>query len=146
MPVYFNDSALKSSNLTILNAEIGDTFRENYKHCQSNKCYDAVEVIKANNISNGSKTLIKLTIDYYIDRESLTYVKVKNSKSLFKEFGTITYTLNDDKKNVPYKEVTPKFLSDDTLYIEVPSEVKDAKELQLNLTIRDKIYTFILTN
>ena len=146
MPAYFNGSALKDSNLTISSFEIGDSFKENYKHCQSSKCYEAVETVKANNISNGSKTLIKFKIDYYIDNESFTYVKVKNSKSLFSEFGTITYSINDVKKTVNYKEVTPKFLTDDTIYIEVPSEVKNARELQLNLTVRDIIYSFILTN
>ena len=142
----FIDSALKNSNLTIINSEVGDSFKEKYKHCQSNKCFDAVETIKANNVSNGSKTLIKLTIDYFIDRESNPYVKVKNSKSLFKEFGTISYNINEVSKSAAYKEVTPKFLTDDTIYIEVPYEVKNASDLQLNLTIRDKIYTFLLNN
>lgn len=142
----FEESALNKSNLTIKKVQISDTFKENYKYCISSTCYTGVESLKANNIGSKEKILLKLTIDYYIDTESNLYSTILNSKKLFANFGTITYLSNGQSKTSYYSEITPKFVTDDTIYLEVPAEVRDSVEVTLNITIRDKNYLFILKN
>ena len=142
----FEDSAFKESNLTIKKVEIKDSFKENYKYCISNTCYTGVETLRPNNVGSKEKTLMKFTIDYYLDPESNLYSTVLSSKKLFSNFGTITYLSNGTNKTTYFKEITPKFVTDDTIYIEVPAEVKKSVEVTLNITVRDKNYLFVLKN
>lgn len=142
----FEESAFKESNLTIKKVEIKDSFKENYKYCISNTCYTGVETLRPNNVGSKEKTLMKFTIDYYLDPESNLYATVLSSKKLFSNFGTITYLSNGTNKTTYFKEITPKFVTDDTIYIEVPAEVKKSVEVTLNITVRDKNYLFVLKN
>lgn len=142
----FEDSALGKSNLTIKRAIIRDSFKESYKYCISNNCYTATETIAADNIGRAEKTLIRLTLDYYISEESNLYSSVLNAKNLFNNFGSITY-ISDGKSKTRYlKNVTPNYVTDDTVYLEVPKEVETSVEATINLTIRDKKYVFVLKN
>lgn len=144
--VEFEKSALNESNLTIKSYEIKEKFLEKYTYCISNKCYTGKDVVKADNIGVREKTLIKLTIDYYIDRESNLYINALSGKRLFQNFGTISYLKNGEMKTIPLIDVTPNYMPDDKVYLEVPKEVEDALEVILNITIRDKKYIFILEN
>lgn len=142
--VEFKESALKNSNITISSFDVSNKFIETYKYCIGKKCYSANEFITAETIGTTGKTLIKLNLDYYIDYESNLYSSLINARRLFEKMATVTYLTNGNYVTAPVKDVTPEYVDDATLYLQVPSDVEYSIELMLNITSRDRKYVFIL--
>ena len=66
---------------------------------------------------------------------------------LIEKYGKLVYTIDEKEKetNITLKEIKPKRVSlTDEGYVEVLSEVKDATEIDLLITVYDTTYTYHL--
>lgn len=143
--VTFDKSNLKDSNLTILSYEIKDKFTEKYQYQIKNKSFEATEIVKPSSVGSTSKKVLKLNLDYYIDYSSNLYGTLLDSKTLFNSMGTITYVSRDNQyKTEVVKSITPSYVSDSILYLEIPAEAYNSPDIYINITVRDKKYAFVL--
>lgn len=128
--VYFGLSSLKDSYLNINSIEYNDTF-EYISNNIKTYIYD----------SNTSNTIMKVNYDLIID-SNITYIK--NIKELISKFGKLTYVANGRKYNLQYKDLTPSGYKGNDIYLSVDKKIKDYSNLELIITIRNKVYTFKL--
>ena len=141
------ESILEDTTIKITNYELNDSFRLNYKYCPSDgECYDAIEYVNVSASDNYSKTLLKLDGKMKLDSD----LPISRYSSLFqfiKQFVTIKYTKNSESRRIiaPLKEVKPyKVKSENTYFIEVPSVLKDAEQIVLEINVRNKVYNYTL--
>ena len=92
------------------------------------------------------KTLIKVDGELNIDRNTNS-TEIASLVDFLNTFGTIYYKIGDSWNNrrISTQNIVPKVSEDlSHYYIEVPSDVKDASEINLTFNIRNQIYKYIL--
>ena len=142
--IKLNDSILGNTTLKIDSLEVNDYFKSNYKLCIDGNCIDSYEYLVPSCTGNEDKALIKVTGNLNWDENK----KINDIDDLYKFieiYGKVSYVLNGEEKdvNINLKQVKPNKVSDDnTYYIEVNKEVKDASKIYLSFVIRDKEYKY----
>ena len=140
----FEDSILPDYKINISAYDIQDKYKLTYNFCIKDECYKSYEYLKPEITTNYDKTLLKI-------RGTLT--KETNISGIYdlydfiEKFGTLSYVIDGEEKyqTVKFKEVvSKKVLEENTYYIEVLDEVKDASSISFIFTIRDKNYKYIL--
>lgn len=143
----FEDSILGSSTFRIDNYEIDNKFKLNYRYCYgTDKCIDSSEYVTPTATGNYLKTLIKVDGELNIDRNTNS-TEIASLVDFLNTFGTIYYKIGDSWNNrrISTQNIVPKVSEDSShYYIEVPSDVKDASEINLTFNIRNQIYKYIL--
>ena len=143
----FNDSILGTSSLKINSFEVGDKFQLSYKYCYgTDKCIDSTEYVTPTATGNYFKTLMKINADFSID-QNINSSEISTFVSFLNTFGTINYKVNDNwsSTKINTQSVKPKVAKDNNnYYIEVPSEVKNASEINFTFKIRNYIYKYVL--
>ena len=140
------ESTLKNTVLHIDNYELNDSFKLDYNYCIGEDCYDAVEYVGVSATDNYSKTLLKLVGNIKLD-DSLPITKYKSLYRFMKQFITIKYKNNSQTRKIiaNLKEIVPnKIKLKDTYFIEVPSVLKDAESIVLEINVRNKVYNYVL--
>lgn len=138
----FEGSFLGNSSLSIDSFEVNNRFSLDYNYCySSDNCALSKEYIIPKATGNYLKSLIKLSGDFSVD-DNLNS-SVNDLYSLLNKFGYINYKIDD--KAYSKKINTEIFnVSDNSYYIEVPYEVKDASNISFDFKIYDNNYTYIL--
>ena len=143
----FNDSILGTSSLKINSFEVGDKFQLSYKYCYgTDKCIDSTEYVTPTATGNYFKTLMKINADFSID-QNINSSEISTFVSFLNTFGTINYKVNDNwlSTKINTQSVKPKVAKDNNnYYIEVPSEVKNASEINFTFKIRNYTYKYVL--
>lgn len=143
----FKDSIFKNTVLKIESYEVNDSFRLAYKYCVSeNDCVDSIEYVNPTASDNYNKSLLKITGTLSFD-DTLPIVKYRNIYSFLNNFGTIKYVINGNTKTISgkIKTVSPKKSNpDNTYFLEVPNDLKNADKIYLEFNVRNKVYIYTL--
>ena len=138
------DSILPDYKINISAYDIQDQYKLEYNFCGYGECFKSCEYLEREITSNYDKSLLKikgiLTKETNISRIYDLYDFIEN-------FGTLIYTIDGEEKyqTVQFKEVVSKKLKEEnTYYIEVLEEVKDASNISFVFTVRNKNYEYIL--
>jgi len=138
------ETGFSDYKIQINSYDINDFYVETYNTCINNECLDFKDIIKPSVETNKEKTLLKIegTLEY-----NTLINKIKNISSLISQFGTIEYELNGKKhtETNDFNEQTFKKVNkENTYYIEINKEIKDATEIKLIFTMRNQKYIYIL--
>ncbi len=126
-----NNSILGSGTITINSVEIKNTFSYDYNYEADGKTYSSKISIKSN-----TNTLLNIKGSYSLPNYTLY--------ELIDTYGVIKYKINDE-------EHTSRQLSNKTpgnykggLFLEVDKDIEQASKIWLELTIRNRTYTYYL--
>ena len=142
----FENSVFKNTKLKIDSYEFGESFKIDYKYCVDENCYDSAEYVNVTATDNYNKTLLKLVGTFNYD-ETLPIVKNNNMYKFISKYATLKYKDGNVIKTLhtELKEIKPRKTSvDNTYFIEVSSNLKNAESILLEFNIRNVIYTYIL--
>ena len=143
----FENSVLGGSSIKINSYEVSDKFKFNYSYCYgTNKCIDSSEYVTSTATGNYFKTLMKLDVDFSIDK-NINSLDISTFTNFLNTFGTINYKVNNNwnSNRINTQVIKPKVAkTDGNYYIEVPSEIKNASEINLTFKIRNYVYKYIL--
>lgn len=142
----FKTSPLKDTTFRIDSYDIADRFKINYNYCfDENNCYSSYEYVNATTSSNSKKILLKLNGKVEIS-DKITVEPITSVYKFMKFFSTIKYKVNDTYKEVRnITRVLPqKTENKNEYYIEVPSDIKNASEIEIDFNIRNYKYVYKL--
>ncbi len=144
--VKFDDSILGKSSLTIDNYEINNKFKLEYEYCYGiNKCMTSYEYVTPTATGNYSKTLLKISGDFSLDKD-LNIREIYDIRTFLNNFGVISYKVNDVWKSqkISSEPVKVNVAKVENSYVEIPLEVKDSSEVYLTFKIRNQRYKYVL--
>lgn len=124
--VYYGLSNLKETRLTINEVDIKDKYS-----------YKIGNLIYYINDPIDNRLIMKINYKYTPD-EDIDYIST--FFEFLKEHGKISYEKDNKQILLPYKNVTPRNYKKDEVYLSVPSNIKDTKNIDLIITVRDKVY------
>ncbi|MBR3199293.1 MAG: hypothetical protein IKG27_04690 [Bacilli bacterium] len=142
----FSDSILGSSSLMIDKYEIDNKFKFDYKFCYGkDKCIDSHEFITPTATGNYFKTLMRISGKIIIDKNN-NIKDIYDLRTLLNNYGTIVYKVNDVaySQKIDSEELKTNNSKTDDYFIEIPYDVKEAKEISLILKIRNQSYKYVL--
>ena len=142
----FSGSILGNSELTIDEVLIDDKFKVAYNFCANkNKCYTSYEYVTPTATGNYFKTLMKINGDFEEDTAS-NIENVENLYYFLNQFGTIHYKIGDQwySHKIDSQLIRPKTAKDNSYYIEVNRDIKNASEIYFTFNIRDYTYKYII--
>ena len=142
----YEDSVLGNTFLEIDKYEISDKFRVDYKYCYAtNKCIDSYEYLTPTPTGNYYKVLMKVSGKFSID-SNINSNKITNLNTFLNTFCTLNYKIGNSWKSQKLytQDIKPKVAKDSGIYIEVPYEIKDAKEMYFTFNVRNYVYKYVL--
>lgn len=128
--IYFGLSLLKNTTLRITSVD----FNNQYKYTYSGTDYYINEPLSTN-------TIMKVSYNLSLD-STLTYVT--SFQDILDRFGKITYVKDKKTYTAYYRAVTPTNYIGNDAYLSVNSDIKDATNINLIITVRNKTYTYNL--
>lgn len=141
----FSNTLIEDGTLIINGYEFEDRFQLFYKFCiDNNECYDSYEYIAPDYKNNYDKTILKI-----IGRINLTKtnMNITNLYDFISKFGTIIYEIDGQVKthDLALVQILPqKSVTENTYYIEVLDEVKNAEHISIEFKLRNNIYVYNL--
>ena len=133
------NSNIGNTNLTINNYQITNKYTYNYERCFNNKCHNYTDYVAVDYFSNGSSTLLVMDYNLLLDKNSAYSRYIKSQKAFFDNFVSIKYKVDDTEFKSSIKNLTPTNIQN-VLVLQVNDQIKNADELKLLITIRNKIY------
>ena len=123
----------KKKDLLIENIELGNIFTYSYQNCTtSSGCQTTTSDIT--NRSNEEILKIEFISDSFEGEDLIDFSH---------KYGKIDYIDNKDKKHsVTIKNAVPKKYFGKYMYIRVPSDIKDSKDISLVYIVRNKKYSY----
>lgn len=140
----FKDTILNDYKIQITDYDISEKYKLAYNYCNSLKCVESYEYLSAALNTNYDKVLLKLTGTL----ESNNKVSgVYDLYDFIEYFGKICYNVDGVSKTKYFnlkQVVSSKIKEKNVYYIEVPKEIEDASDISFVITIRDRIYEYVL--
>jgi hypothetical protein len=138
-----NDTSFGDTTLRIDEVKIEESFDYNIVKCSGGKCDTRLNIIKPGINSNFAMSIMRIKYDLDFDYETLG-VDYKNT-DFFTQYGSIRFIYDGKEYNnrLSLKDVTP-FTTNNYAFIELRRIVKDAQKVYLDLTIRDKVYSYLI--
>ncbi len=138
----FSDSMLKDTKLVINDFNISDRFQYGLLKCTTS-CNKSVNYLTASNSANQVYSLTLARVDY-----NLEYDKSFGSYEIdkfFEKYGSIRFVVNGKEyvNKTILKDVSP-YPSSNFVFMEVSDNLKKAEKIYLDITIKDKKYTYIV--
>lgn len=140
--IKFTNSYLGNSTFKAANVIITDKYIYDYEDCYNDKCTTYKGII-TNDFHKNSKTLLVFDYEYEIDKEVPFYETAKTVDGFLENFAKLKYIDNNNEKVDNIKNITPSKLKG-KIVLEVPSKVRESKEVYLTITIRNKEYSIKL--
>lgn len=137
----FKDSLLGDTSITISNISFGDRFSYNTLNCFNLNCSSSRSYLQSSTFSDYALTLMR--VDYDIDYDdSMSTYKINK---FFEKYGNIRFVYKDKEYNhkIALKDVSP-YLSNNYAFLEVRDKVSVSDKIYLDITIGDKMYTYLL--
>lgn len=140
-----NEMLLKKTSINIIDFEIQDKFKLDYKYCNKTNCYDSVEYLNPVLNTNYDKVLLKIDGQINLD-ENLNNKNIYDLYTIINTFGKLRYEINGQTKYFyPLNKVTPKKAkATDSYYIEIPKQVMESEKIELIIDIRNVSYEYII--
>lgn len=143
--IKFKDKLIEDGTFIINEYEISNKIKLYYNLCiTTDECYTSYEYLVPDYKSNYDKTILKITGKLNLDK---TQLKAKNLYEFINNYGTIIYSINGEVKthNIDTPRILPqKATPNQTYYIEVLDEVKDAEHISIQFKLRNNTYTYNL--
>ena len=136
--VGLENTTLKASDLIIENYEIGDSFIEEYTYCASS-CYQGKKVIKPSLVGKGENTILKISMSSSIDKNIYINQFINNNSNFIKYFGRIEYIRYGKRLTSNLNVISLDNINTSNVYLEVDNSIKEASNIYLVLTIRNKV-------
>ncbi len=138
--ISLKNSTLNDSEVIINNVYINDSFTESFNYIVNGKTYSGSKTIKPDVIGKGSRTIMKINMEYSLDESLYINKFIKSNSDFIKYFGKIVYNYEGIVKT--YKPIVKDFgnIKFNDVFIEVPSEVKNSTSIKLEITIRNEKY------
>ena len=144
--VLFGESNLKKTSLVIQKFDIEKQFEYKYEYYNklNSKNQEGTVLVKPD-FQNQSSLIMKIESDYKVDDELFMSKYLTGSNNILNYFGSMSYKINDKTKtisklNVVDLKLDSKYISKDTTYIVVPSEIKNAETISIFITVRNVKY------
>lgn len=133
----FEESRIGYSSFQIKNFELKDSFTYQYQSCYTEtSCRDLTNMVSSN---SSSKTLLIMEVNHTIDQNTFYYQSARTSRLFPNHFITIEYVTEVESKKTTIVNKTPDSYSKGFI-LEVPNELKNAKKIDVVVTIRNKKY------
>lgn len=138
------NSNIGNTLLTINDYQITNKYTYTYEHCYSNNCKKYTDYVAVDYYSNGKgSTLLVMGYDLVLDTTSAYSHYIKSEKTFFDNFVSVRYKINDAVYKSNVINQTPTNL-EKRLVLQVNDQIKEASEIELLVTVRNKIYTIKL--
>lgn len=139
----FKDSIVGNSKLKINDIKINDNFYYKVVKCTKGNCINRTSAISAKQNDKFDLTVMRLNYDLVFDDEKLG--KGYYNPDFIVDHGTIRFEINGKMHDnrIALVDVTP-YMTNNYLYIVVRDKLKQADKIYLDLTLRDKVYTYII--
>ena len=142
--IVLNENNLGDTKFTINSFEIKEEFIVNYNFCVNKECFKSVEYLTAPLNKNYDQALIKINATMEKDSE-INFEELYGPFNILDYFGSIEYKI-DGKTYITSKgfsKVSPtRIESNNNYYISVNKDILKAEEVNLYLTVRNKIYKY----
>lgn len=135
--IVFDKSFLKNTSIKISDYSIVDSYIYDYDICYKEDCKKYKDIISLNNKYPSSLMLIS-NVDFKLDESTHYTQKYVNLASFANNFINVEYIVNDVKYNSLYN-LTPDKV-DNIIALQVNSNIKNASEISLIITIRNNEY------
>lgn len=140
------DSVLGEFQWKMEGIDLNTTFEVGYPFCTTpTSCITSYELLQPSYTDRYDKAL--LVVDGLFQKGESSNDKVQTLFDLIRNFGTIDYELNGQKKQfIPIKKVDPTKtkLRAGNLYLEVNRELMQAEHITLTLKIRNQWYQYVV--
>lgn len=138
------NSNIGNTTLTVNDFQIIDKYVYNYEQCYGNECKTYTDFVAVNYLNTGQgSTLLVLDYDLLLDTTSAYSHYIKSEKTFFDNFVSIKYKKGEDTYKIIPVNKTPANIKN-TLVLQVSNQIKNADELDLLITVRNKIYNIKL--
>lgn len=121
-------------NITFEEYSLNDSIEYSYKNCLSTSCITNKEIVNA---KSGSKILYMEFGSDKFDGKDMTTLMEDNGKIIYKN-------ANDEEKTIDMKSAITRAYSGKYLYVTVPQELENAKEINLVFILRNNKYIYKL--
>lgn len=138
-----SSSSLSNSKLLVSSYEIAKSYKYNYNFCINDECQVSTSFVDATYQTEVEKTLLVLGYTLTLDESTPYKANIRNNIYFFNHFLKIKYTYNDKEYIITPINKTPNTMTD-KIILEANSNVKDASNITLVLTIRNKQYNIVL--
>lgn len=135
------NSNIGNTKITINEFMIANKYIYKYERCFSGSCRIYTDYVAVDYFNNGGgSTLIILNYDLVLDTQSSYSDYVKGANNFFNNFSSIKYKINGIEYTTTIKNLTPDNIKE-TLVLQVSDKIKNAEEIDFDITIRNKVYT-----
>ncbi len=138
------NTTLKSSDIIVEDFEIGDSFTEEYTYCISS-CYQGKKVIKPTLVGKGEKTILKLKLSTSADKDLYISKFINSNTNFVNYFGSLEYIYNGKERVSSFSTISLDNIDTKNVYAEVDSNVKNATEIRLIMTVRNQRFVVKLS-
>lgn len=136
--ISFVNSNLGNSKLTLSNPIITDKYLYDYEYCVNSNCKTYKDIVSIDYTKN-NKLLLILDYEFILDKEIPYYKYSKSINTFVDTFMKIRYSDGDEFKYYDITNVTPSKLKN-KIVLETTNKIKNAEELAISITIRNKEY------
>jgi len=138
--INLSETFLGNSKIKISNYEIKDNYIYEYNYCINGTCRTLNDVVSAGYTSSKIKpTLLIIDVKTTLDKNTTYGKTIKTINTFYENFFTVEY----DGKESSTKNITPANLNN-KIVLQTSAKIKDASDLNLVITIRDKTYNIDL--
>ncbi len=142
--VIMKDSNLGYTTFQVNKYNITNNYIYDYEQCNNGKCQTLKDIVGVNVAGTIEKTtLLVLDINYNLDKTTNYGNNVKADNLFFNNFISVEYTKNSVTKESTVKNRTTDKM-ENRLIFETTDEIKDADNINLLLTVRNKRYKIVL--
>ncbi len=136
-------STLSKSDLLVSNYEITKSYKYNYTFCIDSDCQTSIDTVDATYQTEKAKTLLVLSYTLNLDATTPYKNNIKSNLAFFNDFLKVKYTYDNKEYTSAVVNKTPNNITDKVV-LELPAEIKNAANISLIFTIRDKVYSIVL--
>lgn len=141
--ISFSGTSLKESSLNIKSVLIANRYEYQYECGYKTDKYKCMDVVVAGASYQNKSTLIVMDYDLVLDKTTSSYQNINDANAFATNFMEVEYILdgNTKKANVKYANPSREI---NKLILETTSEINEASEINLLVTIRNREYTIKL--
>ena len=137
--VSFSGSYIKDASLTIKGVEFTGRYQYKYESCYNGECRTYNDLVVADTNSQNSQALIVMDYDLVLDESAASYMNINGTALFARSFMSVEYLAGEEMRSSNVSYVTPTRLKD-KLILQTNGNVMNSENVNLVITIRNKIY------
>ena len=141
--ISFSGTSLKESSLNIKSVLITNRYEYQYECGYKTDKYKCMDVVVAGASYQNKSTLIVMDYDLVLDKTTSSFQNINDANAFATNFMEVEYILDGKAKKANVKYANPS-REINKLILETTSEINEASEINLLVTIRNREYTIKL--